>query len=99
MGLNPWTPGSHPDLKTDGQPLSQPGIPVFKLLKITSHLKVSGIVEGIPVYFLLRFISCEHFTIFELTFTLFIFTLFSEPLEVNCSHRVALSVVTAVAYF
>ena len=27
VGLNPRTPGSHPELKTDAQPLSYPGVP------------------------------------------------------------------------
>ena len=26
VGLNPWTPGSRPQLKADDQPLSHPGI-------------------------------------------------------------------------
>ena len=30
MGLNPWTPGSCPELKTDAQLLSHSGIPRFK---------------------------------------------------------------------
>ena len=28
MGLNSGTPGSHPELKADAQPLSHPGVPV-----------------------------------------------------------------------
>ena len=27
-GLDPGTPGSHPELKGDAQPLSHPGVPV-----------------------------------------------------------------------
>ena len=29
VGLDPGTPGSHPELKADAQPLSQLGIPRF----------------------------------------------------------------------
>ena len=29
VGLNPGTPGSHPEPKADAQPLSHPGVPVF----------------------------------------------------------------------
>ena len=32
MGLNPATPGSHPELKTAAQPLSHPGV-AFRTLK------------------------------------------------------------------
>ena len=33
MGLNPGTPGSHPEPKADIQPLSHPGVPFFCILK------------------------------------------------------------------
>ena len=26
-GIDPWTPGSHPEPKADAQPLSHPGVP------------------------------------------------------------------------
>ena len=29
VGLDPRTPGSHPGLKADAQPLSHPGVPPF----------------------------------------------------------------------
>ena len=29
MGLDPRTPGSHPESKADAQPLSHPGVPCF----------------------------------------------------------------------
>ena len=31
-GLDPRTPGSHPELKADVQPLSHPGVPDFLML-------------------------------------------------------------------
>ena len=33
MGLNPGTPGPCPELKADAQPLSHPGVPLYKFLK------------------------------------------------------------------
>ena len=30
-GLNPWTPGSHPEPKADTQPLSHPGISICNI--------------------------------------------------------------------
>ena len=30
-GLDPGTPGSHPELKADAQPLSHPGVPNMRL--------------------------------------------------------------------
>ena len=32
VGLNPRTPGSHPELKADAQPLSHPGVPIYLVL-------------------------------------------------------------------
>ena len=32
VGLDPRTPGSHPELKADAQPLSHPGVPKMVLL-------------------------------------------------------------------
>ena len=34
VGLNPETPGSHPELKADAQPLSHPGTPKPLFIKI-----------------------------------------------------------------
>ena len=34
MGLDPRTPGSHPELKADAQPLSHPDIPLLLFFKI-----------------------------------------------------------------
>ena len=33
VGLDPGTPGSHPEPKADAQLLSHPGVPVVKLFK------------------------------------------------------------------
>ena len=35
-GLDPKTPGSHPEPKADAQPLSHPGIPVLCFKKYTA---------------------------------------------------------------
>ena len=32
MGLDPWSPGSHPGRKAGAKPLSYPGIPFLKFL-------------------------------------------------------------------
>ena len=34
LGLDPRTPGSHPELKADAQPLSHPGVPLHSVFKI-----------------------------------------------------------------
>ena len=34
VGLGPGALGSYPELKADAQPLSQPGVPIFKNLRI-----------------------------------------------------------------
>ena len=31
VGLDPWTPGSRPELKADAQMLSHPGIPILNI--------------------------------------------------------------------
>ena len=36
-GLDPGTPGSHPELKADAQPLSHSGIPTILELKEKGH--------------------------------------------------------------
>ena len=36
VGLDPRTPGSHPEPKADAQPLSHPGVPKIKFLKLRS---------------------------------------------------------------
>ena len=35
LGLDPGTPGSHPEPKADAQPLSHPGVPIRLFLKCT----------------------------------------------------------------
>ena len=32
VGLDPGTPGSHPELKADAQPLSHPSVPPFRII-------------------------------------------------------------------
>ena len=47
-GLDPETPGSHPEPKADAQPWSHPGVPTFPLFKnliiyiIRLHMKIEG---------------------------------------------------------
>ena len=41
VGLNPRTPGSRPEPKTDAQPLSHPGVPFNTNLNIVSNQKIS----------------------------------------------------------
>ena len=39
VGLNPGTPGSHPELQAGAKPLSHPGIPNLQLSKSMSALR------------------------------------------------------------
>ena len=45
MGLNPGTPGSHPEPQADAQPLSHPGVPLATFLKSPNYEKKSQIYE------------------------------------------------------
>ena len=38
VGLDPGTPGSHPELKAGAQPLSHPGIPRYNFIYLTRGL-------------------------------------------------------------
>ena len=42
MGLDPGTPGSHPEPKADTQPLSHPRIPVLSLIDKTDNIQIKG---------------------------------------------------------
>ena len=40
VGLDPGTPGSHPEPKADAQPLSHPGVPGLYLLSVIFFFKI-----------------------------------------------------------
>ena len=46
VGLDPWSPGSHPELKADAQPLSHPGTQTLKIL-VSSFLKVNKLPNSL----------------------------------------------------
>ena len=46
VGLNPGTPGSHPEPKADAQPLSHPSVPILAHLRLIRPLGCLGASVG-----------------------------------------------------